>query len=49
MHHSVMEKNFVYLMQLKKEMLDWGISGFLPMGQASFQPNECTKVCKIVF
>ena len=49
MHCNVMEKNLVYLMQLEKEMLDWGVSGFLPMGPASFQTNECKQVCNIVF
>ena len=37
---SIREKNLVYLTQLEKEILDWGIDGFLPMGPASFQPTE---------
>ena len=40
MKRSIREKNLVYLTQLEKEMLDWGIGGFLPMGLASFQPTE---------
>ena len=49
MHHNVREQNLVNLTQLEKEMLDCGISGFLPMGPASFQPNERKQVCKIIF
>ena len=41
MRRTIKEKNLVYLTQLEKEMLDWGIGGFLPMGTASFQPTEC--------
>ena len=41
MRRTVKEKNLVYLTQLEKEMLDWGIGGFLPMGPTSFQPTEC--------
>lgn len=41
MRRNVREKNLVYLTQLEKEMLDWGIGGFEPMGPASFQPTEC--------
>ena len=41
MRRYVREKNLVYLTQLEKEMLDWGIGGFLPMGPTSFQPTEC--------
>ena len=40
MKQNIREKNLVYLTQLEKEMLDWGIGGFLPMGPASFQPTE---------
>ena len=44
LRRTVKEKNLVYLTQLEKEMLDWGIGGFLPMGPSSFQPTECKYV-----
>ena len=49
MRRAIKEKNLVYLTQLEKEMLDWGINGFLPMGPASFQPTECKSVITISY